>query len=455
MWTNEKWTNEKWINLVGRVFNTRPRIGVAKDTVWLPRTKATVRFAEASQRPGAHVCLHGPTGAGKTSLALTHLIRTDIPYASVQVTESMTWSDFCRLLIGKTTNNETSLSGELEIGIDKALPVLKLRVGLADKHRLSDDATAMTSLATTWTEHDVAENMCRLNATLLVDDVERASDGLIARLADLCKLLTQSYIQQNAKLVLIGSGDVYQKLYRHNPALEERLLDVRLGAFRYPSDSWKFMMLGFEKLKLRHPGNSRFPDQQKLSPVCKDAVWEAADGLPKSVNRLGQEIALRAGNKKGINADDILRASKDMSEEHWIEHGQQFPRVLDLLERDLVARSVIKYFYEVGIGRVHQSPDIVRRLEADATRSGCSSSSKRIEQAIDDLVSVDFLVRTGKSGEIVFAKHPTAAHTLGVVMRDPSRFRPISEVRREVLAKAFPQQSEEARGDEDPLYDDA
>ena len=91
--------SESWTKKVGRVFNTRPRIASQKGTVWLERKHTAQHFAEAFARPGAHVCLDGPSGAGKTSLALTHIFGQGINHAAIQLTEQMEWPQFCRLLI--------------------------------------------------------------------------------------------------------------------------------------------------------------------------------------------------------------------------------------------------------------------------------------------------------------------------------------------------------------------
>lgn len=257
-----------WTKKVGKVFNTRPRIGSNKETVWLNRIHTSQRFAEAFDRPGTHVCLDGPSGAGKTSLAITHLFGKGIRHAAVQLTENMDWVEFCRLILENVSNEESSLSGEIEVGIENALPVAKFRISLGSTSRPSDRPDYADSVARGMTEHDVARRLCELNAALYIDDVERANEPLVGRLSDLCKLLTQGVNADNAKLILVGSGEVYQRFYKRNPSLDERLLQVSLGAFKHQNDSWKFLAKGFEKLRLRHPGNSEFASQRFALPHC-------------------------------------------------------------------------------------------------------------------------------------------------------------------------------------------
>jgi hypothetical protein len=329
----------------------------------------------------------------------------------------MTWADFCRHLVGTSDNQESSLMGEAEVGINNGLPIAKLRISLGDKGRPIDDLELRERLANTWTEHDVAERLATRDAVLVVDDLERASDELLRRLADLCKILTQAYVSDNAKLVMVGSGDIYHRLHRQNPALDERLLQVSLGAFKRQSDSRLFMIRGFERLHLRHPWNSSISREFEQRDACAAAIWEAADGLPKSLNRLGYEIALRAERRPGVSAHDILESAQRVSEEHWNQYYNQFPELLTFLEGSPVASAVVRCLYEEGIGRIHRVPDLLRRLGASGI-SGVDS----IDQALDALAGSEFLVRTGRSRELLFALHPTAAHTLGVYVRDPARF---------------------------------
>lgn len=426
----------KWAKKVGTVFNTRPRIA-GKNTVWLERKGASQRFSEAFARAGAHVCLDGPTGAGKTSLVFSHLVKEKIRHVSVMATASLTWIDFCRRLVGVPTNEELTLSGDLELGIDKGLPVAKIRVSLGEKGRPIDDIALADKLATTWTEHDVAARLAELDAALVVDDLERANDDIIRRLTDLCKLLTQAYVSENAKLVLVGSGDIFQRIHREHSALDERLTQVSLGAFRYPSDSRSFMILGFNRLNRFHPWNSALAEQFEKRQQCSDAIWEAADGLPKSLNRLGYEIALKAEGRKGVSAHDILEQAHQMTEEHWVQYGEEFPEVLGFLAATPAAILLVKCLYEDGIARIHKIPHLVARLQRQAD----APSDHEIEEALTGLVDLRFLVQTGKSGELAFVRDPIAAHTLGVVVRAPGRFKSISDSltgRKASVHAAFP-----------------
>jgi hypothetical protein len=415
---------KEWKKLVAKVFDVRPRISSNSSTIWLEREKASQRFSDAFDRTGGHVCLDGPTGAGKTSLGLSHLVSTQLPYVAVQITSETDWPAFCRQIATPPSNHENSVSTDFEVGVDHGLPTAKFRISLGSKKRKSDDVDLLAKTSSSWSEHDVARLLAERNAVLYVDDVERANDALIKRLADLPRLLTQTFVADNAKVILVGSGDIYQRFYRENPALEERLVQVSLGGFRNPYDSVKLLIRGFNRLDLLHPWNSRISHQRALSERCKQFVWEAADGLPKSINRLGYEIAKEGKDRSGVSARDIMAAAEKMIQEHWKLYAERFPDVVEQLYRDPVSIQVVRCLYLTGIARPHETSSLMQRIQSNDS----SITAACIDSAINQLSKLDFLVRTGRSGETIWVKHPTAAHTLGVAMRNPQKFKRIHEM---------------------------
>ncbi len=408
-----------WSKKVGAVFITRPRIATKK-TVWLERKKAADRFVAALERPGAHVCLDGPTGVGKTSLVLSTIVRQSVRHVSVMCTQNMTWSEFCRQLVGRPPNGEMSLSGDFEIGVDKGLPVAKLRLSLGEKGRPIDDETIVEKLSTTWTEHDVARRLTELDIVLIVDDLELVSSALMTRLADLAKIMTQAYVSEHSKIVFVGAADVYSRLYHANKALDERVTQVSLGTFASRGDSRLFLQKGFERLDKRHPWNSSFLSERAVANLCAEHIWEAADGLPKSLNALGYDIALRAETRSGVSANDIIEVCGAHVEEHWIQYGGELGQLRDYLEGSPVAREVVRCLYEEGIGRIHRLPQLMKRAHLDGSDR---LDQEALEVVLSELVSLDFIVRTGRANELLFARSPAAAHTLGVFMRAPDRFK--------------------------------
>lgn len=435
--------DDRWVRRVGAVFNTRPRIGVGRKTVWLSRDGYVNDLLDSFQRAGSHVCLDGPSGVGKTSLAWTFLVTNSIPYVNVQLTSKMTWPEFCRQLMTLPDNRESAFGVDAEVGIDKGLPVGKLRVSIGRKGRASDDVDLITKHANSWTEHDVAESLCDAGAALLIDDTERATSDLLTRLSDLAKILTQRDAPENAKILFVGTEDIYRRICHHNASLDERILQVSLGGFRSPKHSWSFLKLGFERLGLRHPGNSFISSEFAQLDSCIDAVYEAADGLPKTLNMLGQEIALRATSSNAVNASEVKERAALMTRANWRKYGEDFPRVLERVDQSPEARAVIRVLYEVGIARIHRFDDIYKRVRAYAEAQGSTATRNGVDEALDELVEVDFLVRTGRSREIIYTTQPTAAHTLGVMVRDEARFASMRLREPQAVAGSFPKQLSE------------
>jgi hypothetical protein len=422
-----------WHERVGNVFDASPRID-RKDTVWVDREGVKTELDYAFKRKGSQVCLDGPTGAGKTSLALNYLVSNKVKFIGVQATKEMDWISFCRQLVAPEPNSEWSVTGGVEFGVDKGLPTAKVNMSLGDRGRKTDDYDLIEKVASLWSEHDVAKQLAENEVTLFVDDMERASSALMRRLSDTCKLLGQSYASKSAKMVVVGSEDIFFRIHKENPALEERISQVSLGGFQNAGKSTSLLMKGFRRLKLSQQWYYR---DAKLAATCREAVWEAADGLPKSLNRLGYDVAIRAENQKGITLDNILSVTRKMVDEHWREYSQRYPQVIDYLYSSGIAIEIVKCLYQDGIARIHRIDPLIDRIRDSLP----SASASDVETAVNGLVQVEFLIRTGKGGELIFVKHPTAAHTLGVAMRNPERFREIVEFQRgrPSLQTAFPQ----------------
>jgi hypothetical protein len=415
---------DEWVAKVGQVFNTEPRIGTLKRTVWLPRDEAMGRLSDAFRREGAHVCVDGPSGVGKSSLAMTFCSRDAVRHVTVQVTASMTWAEFCRQLVSPQENAETSIGAEVELGIDKGLPTGKLKFSLGAKYRASD-AELLRREAVNWTEHDVASELQEAKAALLIDDSERASHELLVRIADLAKVLTQRPRAWNVKLIVIGADDVYRRLLDSNPSLDERILQVTVGAFTARDDSWNFMKLGFEKLGLTHPGNST--DQAEVLQLfaARKDVYYAADGLPKTLNRLAQEIAINVYPSDTVKAYDINRVASRMRKENWQRYSAEYPNLVDLLRANVAVTDLVRYMYRTGVTRVHRFTEVARHLAqasvADATPFHLEAE---IDTAIDLLTAAKFVTRTGRGGEIFFVRKPAAAHAFGLALSDEFALQP-------------------------------
>lgn len=421
-------SSKEWCQKVGKVFDTRPRVATA-NTFWLERNQAYKQFAQAAERPGGHICLDGPTGVGKTSLVHTYIERESLRHIPIMITHSMQWKDVCRKIIGIRKNDESSGGAEFEGGIHNGLPTAKFKLSVSEKSKPYDNLKYSEDLSDRWSEEDVAKYLSRHNAALILDDLERSSSELLLRISDLCKALTQQYVSENAKLIMVGSGDIYQRIHKSNPALDERVSQISLGAFNGSNDSRLVIVRGLEKLRLRHPWNSRFKVEFDQRDDCREAIWQAADGLPKSLNRLGYEIAIRGFSRSAVSVTDIIDCCQQIIDKNIENYLQEFPDILTIISDDEKVAQIVKCLYETGIARIHNWNGVKEKIKQLYPRE-FNNDENLYELSLSKLVDLGFLFRTGPSGALLFVKHPAAAHTLGVVARDPNRIDKINTLRR-------------------------
>lgn len=239
-------SDSSWGRRAGNVFYTGPRDGCNTSSVWLPRISLE-KTLEQLIGSRSHVCIDGPTGTGKSSLAITVLNRCRVPFSSVQLTQKMSWRTFCRGIVGCEGNAEKSFSAEFSGGLKNGLPDLGFKLSAGIKGKPSDRIDYLKKLVDDWDEGDVCQAMADNNITLLVDDLERPeSNELITRLADMAKLFTQSHIAPNARIIFVGTGDVYSRLYAANNALEGRIKEVSVGTLSEKNESWTYIIRGLE-----------------------------------------------------------------------------------------------------------------------------------------------------------------------------------------------------------------
>ena len=404
-----------WTERISAVFRSRPRIGCHSDTFWLNRPDIERGFKKHLITSGTNVCLDGPTGTGKSSLALTMLDRLQIPFTQVQVTNHMDWKTFCRAVIDSSKNRESSVSAELLASITGIVPKGSLKVSVGRKGRPSDELEYLDKKLANCAEADVCSAIALSNGALVVDDFEKAGDDLVVRVADMCKLLTQTYESELGKLVIVGTGDIFARLYEGDPALEERLKQFSLGTLPDSGWSWKYLQVGFEKLGLWHPGNSKYGTPEDRSQ-CQQEVYKACDGLFKGLTALGQDICNAISPEtKGIKAGVIIETAREVPARNYRSLRRRFPEIFRCVEDDPIVRATLQYLYERGIGRIHDWNELLLDMKDQYDEA-------QIENAVCELVDVRMLVRTGRNGDTLYVTDPRLAHTLGVVVTHPNDF---------------------------------
>jgi hypothetical protein len=150
-------------------------------------------------------------------------------------------------------------------------------------------------------------------------------------------------------------------------------------------------------LGLTNPATDKRVSEQERRE-CIEAVYEAADGLPKSLNELGNQISRNGLGGKRISPADVRNIAQLIPISNLRKYRRtEFPEIIQCVESNPAVRIVLQCLYEEGIGRVQYWSDIIESA-ADS-----DYSEDQLDNAICELIDTNFLVRTGKNGEVLFA----------------------------------------------------
>jgi hypothetical protein len=398
---------------IEKVFSPYPRYGYEKNTHWIKRKEEEETLDKILNQSGQSACVDGPTGSGKTSLVLTTLKRKKIDFVYVQLTKNMTWDDFCRKLLNTHVNNCTSFDFYFETGIDKGLPVFKAHFGFKSSKNKLDDLEYEDKLIARMTDHKICEILQENNVALVVDDFERSDKIILNNIAEMCKLILNTYQAPNLHLLIVGIDDIYGKLIEANKSLPNRVTELSLGTICNSDSSWIYLIEGFSKLNLNHIvneynnniGDTTMNDLKE----CKEYCYNAADGLVKALNNLGHQISSNASSVGRISKATIIKVSKQMFEDNVNSYNRRYPQILETIALNPFIKMLINKLYTRGIGRIHKWSEITSEFDY-------STDSKQIDLAIKELIKINFLTSTGKQGDVLYVTDPILAHTFGVAI---------------------------------------
>jgi AAA domain-containing protein len=139
---------------LGTVFSTQPTAGENKK-LWFPRDELERDMSYVLGNATQHICVDGPSGTGKTSLAQHVMVKNRSPFMLVQVYKGMTWSEFCRRFVEILRQSKTMTSGGIKgvfnlfkIGIDAELKY-------SEEYSEKDSYDLLLSMSSSWTPDDV------------------------------------------------------------------------------------------------------------------------------------------------------------------------------------------------------------------------------------------------------------------------------------------------------------
>jgi hypothetical protein len=231
----------------------------------------------------------------------------------------------------------------------------------------------------------------------------------------MAKLLSQSYTTNSSKLIIVGMDDVYRRLYNRKMAIKGRLVEISLGSFPDKNSSWKYLLLSFEALGLYNPANTKIESEKSKIDSCIQAIYNAADGLPKSLTQLGSEISINSFDRTAITAYDIQSCSTQYIKRHVRRYHTKYGEILLKMKNDTCSREIINYIIVEGSGNIHHIDDLFSKL-------GGKYNSEDINSSITELVNSEILVQTGINNDIIFIKDLPLIHTLSVVAESPGIF---------------------------------
>lgn len=325
----------------------------------------------------------------------------------------MDWLGLCRQLIQKPTRSEREIKAGGTAEWKGLFPTGKLEFTLGRKTDEKLTHEHWERLVASATEHDIAKAIAEQDCIVLLDEFERAQPDLATSVSEICKMLTQTYSSRMGKLVILGADDVYKKLYDAYSTLDNRLVQISIPTLPSPQQSWRYLRLGFEKLGKFHPGSSKFAKPEDVKQAIH-AIYNAADGLFKSLTELGIDICRNVGEEtKGISLTVLRKVCASTEEKNFGKYRSRFSDIHRLAQRNPVAIAILTHMNNTGLGKVHNREDIENGLRP--------YGKGLIDDAIMALWKGDFIVITGESNQKIFLKNPSWAHTLRVYLADPHK----------------------------------
>lgn len=406
---------EEWSKAVGSMFDLRPRVAVGgQDARWIRRTREERALRQALAYPSMHVCVDGPSGSGKTSITKTVLSRmgtTGLRHVYIKLNATTTWHEFkLEAFESRQTRGDISPGASVKLSFAALGPVLDVErlIGRGSHAGAGQRAEVVAQLAV----HHIARTLVDQGLVLVVDDVNFASDDVLLHLRDLCKTMTDDERGRTAKVVLVGTDDVYQRLVLAEGTLRDRVENITIGSLPERADAWLFITSGLEQLGLKRPEKDRFITREQLAQ-CQEAVYNAADGMPKSIVTLGRQLAMEAHDRPRVSAADILKTARGMTEANFREYRRRLRDVVASVKRREEMARICAWLYAHGPTKTHQVEDLIGSLEP-------STPQGDVLAGVDEFVRLGFLVRTGRRGDRLYTREPLAAHTLGLALRNPA-----------------------------------
>ncbi len=389
-------------NDIANIFGTSPRSG---GYFWFPRQEneaEQIKTVLLSTESNKIILIDGPTGSGKTSLVFNTFYKEKIPHNLIIIDEDMDWHEFCRQIVSIPKSDTKKSKIKLGFSVKKFLP----GGALDTEHETTFDPLKDIEYSEKYLNKisitDLANIIINDNVSLLIDDFEKVNDDLFKKIVSLSKKLsTLRHNTPKSKLFITSCHSSYQKMIEKDKTLSKRILHITLGGLQNKGLSWKFLSDGFDALNIFHPGTSKLHGENEQVPNCQDFIYDATGGNLKSLIELGFEIAEKNMRTQSIKGKALIKVAKHKAQENIDYYTRNYRDISTLISSNIYVQKVIHYIYDNGITSSHKIADIEYKIDFhndDAAMSGISS-----------LISINFLIPTGKEGSKVFVSDPEFA----------------------------------------------
>jgi hypothetical protein len=389
-------------------FTHSPRDGTK--TPWLPRPILQNRISNYVSIEGKPFCVDGPTGTGKSSLVRwafqekRHLLvecgrELTMQHLTARVLRDLgkhfgQWQRKYSLELSLTP--KILLSGDQQNASQSVCEI---------KGRVFDSSKMIAQ--------DLADLLRTLDTTLIIDDFEKADESMVASLADATKMLTgESDDYPNARIVFVGTKDIFLRLLRADGSLQGRLEQVTTSVLEDKGASWAYLKKGFDALHFKYPGAKGYQTQHQQR--CADLAFESAGGLLKALSQLGEHI--RGRTDYLIPHTTIHEECQGLLQRSIKEYFGQLAGFIRDIVQSPGKKLLIRKLFQEGVGNVHSLSRILEDIQ--------EIDRQEVKTAYETLCASRMLfeVDRGQNDRRFYIEDPRFAHVFGVVIMDPAKW---------------------------------
>ena len=336
------------------VFNTHPTAGL-NNQLWFQREALERDLAYALGNTRQHVCIDGPSGTGKTSLAQRVLTANKRPFIMLQVWKGMTWPQFCRRFVDIPETTKRSSRVALKGVLDLFRPGLSGEIQHSISPSAKNSYDLLRSQSETWTPIDVGLWLERNRLSLIVDDFENASGELLTNIAALSKLIGQTCA---GRIIVIGTDDILLRLVRENTSLPSRVSEVTVGGLGGVSESAAFLTNKFKMLGVHTPFTDKSTSRELRSDLAQ-RIYDAASGLLKELNELGLQLGREISrDSKWLTEGSIRAVCAKITRDKYTNHRKKITAIITAIERHSDLRDVMIFLAKRGAAEISSVAEI-------------------------------------------------------------------------------------------------